>query len=221
MPSYEVTSPDGKTWEVNAPEGATQDQVLAYAKSQWSAQSKPAPVAVQAGSQLNQIPRQIGLTARYGLEGLGQAAEVVTEPIRLLVTDPLARAAGVKAQSKPLSGFASDVADWIGLPSPQNANERIVGDMTRMVAGGGGLLGAVNKAAKLPGLIGKVGTFMAQNPVNQLVSAAGAGGAAGASREAGGDPTMQAVAGLIGGVAAPAALAACPIGFSTLLASST
>ena len=28
------------------------------------------------------IPRQVGLTARYGIEGLGQAAGVVTEPIR-------------------------------------------------------------------------------------------------------------------------------------------
>jgi len=207
MPTYEVTSPDGKTWEVNAPEGATQAQVLDYAKSQWSAQSKPAPSAVQTGSQLNQIPRQIGLTARYGLEGLGQMAEIATEPIRQLVTDPLARAAGVKAKSKPMSGVASDFADWIGLPSPQGANERVVGDATRLVAGGGGMIGAANKAAKLPGLVGKVGTFMGQNPVNQLVSAAGAGGAAGASREAGGDPAMQAVAGLFGGLAAPAALA--------------
>lgn len=207
MPTYEVTSPDGKTWEVNAPEGATQAQVLDYAKSQWSAQSRPAPAAVSTGSQLNQIPRQIGLTARYGLEGLGQTAEIVTEPIRQLITDPLARAAGVKAKSKPMSGVASDFADWIGLPSPQGANERVVGDATRMVAGGGGMLGAANKAAKLPGLVGKVGTFAGQNPVNQLVSAAGAGGAAGASREAGGDPAMQAVAGLFGGLATPATLA--------------
>ena len=207
MPTYEVTSPDGKTWEVNAPEGATQAQVLDYAKSQWSAQSKPAPAAVSAGSQLNQIPRQIGLTARYGLEGLGQTAEIVTEPIRQLITDPLARAAGVKSKSKPLSGVASDLADWIGLPSPQGANERVVADATRMVAGGGGMIGAANKAAKLPGLAGKVGTFIGQNPVNQLASAAGAGGAAGASREAGGSPGMQAVAGLVGGIAAPATLA--------------
>lgn len=50
MPAYQITSPDGKTWEVNAPEGASQDQVLEYAKSQWSkSQPKqraelPAPV---------------------------------------------------------------------------------------------------------------------------------------------------------------------------------
>ena len=40
MPRYEITSPDGKRWEVEAPDGATQDQVLAYAQQQWSAQPK-------------------------------------------------------------------------------------------------------------------------------------------------------------------------------------
>jgi len=44
MPRYQITAPDGKAWEVNAPEGATQDQVLEYAKSQWS---KSQPEAAQ------------------------------------------------------------------------------------------------------------------------------------------------------------------------------
>ena len=34
MPSYNVTSPDGKKFRVNAPDGATPDQIMAYAKSQ-------------------------------------------------------------------------------------------------------------------------------------------------------------------------------------------
>lgn len=37
MPKYQITSPDGQKFEINAPEGATQDQVLAYAQSQWKA----------------------------------------------------------------------------------------------------------------------------------------------------------------------------------------
>lgn len=218
-----VTFDDGtKHVYQQAPDNLTPDQVSARAQQDFgksvASLDGGRPAAVEAGDAINQIPRQIGLTARYGLEGLGQAAEVVTEPIRQNITDPLARllykpsvsdlVTGKGApQGKPLGKAASDLADWIGLPSPQNANERVVGDAARMVAGGGGMLGAANKAAKLPGLVGMAGTFMGQNPVNQLVSAAGAGGAAGASREAGGDPTMQAVAGLIGGVAAPAALA--------------
>lgn len=38
MPDYEITSPDGKTFIVTAPEGATQEQVLSYAKQQFEAQ---------------------------------------------------------------------------------------------------------------------------------------------------------------------------------------
>lgn len=34
MPDYRVTGPDGKTYNVTAPEGATQEQILSYAQSQ-------------------------------------------------------------------------------------------------------------------------------------------------------------------------------------------
>lgn len=40
MPVYEVTAPNGKTFEVNAPDEATQDQVLAYAKQQFAGMEK-------------------------------------------------------------------------------------------------------------------------------------------------------------------------------------
>lgn len=207
-----VTFEDGtKHVYQQAPDNLTPDQVSARAQHDFgkSVMSLDGgrPATVEAGAAINQIPRQLGLTARYGLEGLGQVAEIVTEPLRQNITDPLARAMGAKGTSKPMGGVASDVADWFGLPSPQGANERVVGDMTRMVAGGGGMIGGARKAAQLPGLVGDVGRFMAQNAGGQLVSAAGAGGAAGASREAGGSAAMQAAAGVLGGIAAPAALA--------------
>lgn len=44
MPDYEITSPDGKKFIVTAPDGATQDQVLEYAQSQFS-QQKPAEIS--------------------------------------------------------------------------------------------------------------------------------------------------------------------------------
>jgi hypothetical protein len=45
MAQYQITSPDGKAFVVNAPDGATQDQVLEFAKSQWEKGSKSNPVA--------------------------------------------------------------------------------------------------------------------------------------------------------------------------------
>ena len=49
-------------------------------------------LAVSAGTAINNatdsLPRQIGLTARYGIEGLGNTAQVFSEPFRY-VTDRL------------------------------------------------------------------------------------------------------------------------------------
>lgn len=40
MPTYRITSPDGQQFDVTAPDGASQDQVLEYAKSQWTKTAK-------------------------------------------------------------------------------------------------------------------------------------------------------------------------------------
>ncbi|MES2187946.1 MAG: hypothetical protein V4505_25570 [Pseudomonadota bacterium] len=165
-------------------------------------QSLPAdePAAVSAGKALNGIPRQLGLTARYALEGPAQAAQIVTEPLRTLVTDPVLKLFG-GGPSKPLGQVASGAADAMGLPSPEGANERVVGDATRMLAGTGLTVGLGGLASKLAGMPGQIGSFFAANPAQQLVGAGLAGGAAGASREAGGSPLQQALVGAAGGVA--------------------
>lgn len=153
------------------------------------------PAAVKAGKELNSIPRQLGLTARYGLEGLANTAQVVTEPIRYLQD----RVTGMP--SKPLGAVASQFADWLGMPKPETANERVIGDASRLVAGAGGLGAAASTARAIPGLVGQGAGLLSANMGQQLSSAAGAGLAGGASREAGGSPLMQAGASLVGGVA--------------------
>jgi hypothetical protein len=205
MPTYEVTSPDGKTWEVTAPEGATQAQVLDYAKQQWSAQQKapaPVPASVQAGRSLSDIPRQLGLTARYGAEGLAGLAETVTEPVRYL-----AQKAGLMKNTLPLSAAVSDLATRVGLPQPQTADERVVGDAARLVAGSAGGAGLFGKASQAFNAFGPELATMAARPGMAAVSAAGSGLAGGSVREAGGDPLAQFGASLVGGLAAPGIVA--------------
>jgi hypothetical protein len=160
---------------------------------------KMRPAAVEAGKEINSIPRQLGLTARYGLEGLANTAQIVTEPIRA-VTDRVGSLFGA-GQSKPLGAVASELADKIGLPTPQGANERVIGDATRLVAGAGGMGAAARVASAAPGAVGQAGEFLSANMGQQLASAAGAGLAGGASREAGGSPLLQGGAALLGGVA--------------------
>lgn len=160
-----------------------------------------APVAVKAGATtsnaISDIPRQLGLTARYALEGPAQAAQVVTEPLRY-ITD---RLTGSTGKTVPLGVLASQFADKIGLPKPADANERVIGDATRLVAGAGGLGGVARAASSAPGMVGQAGELLSSNMGQQVASAAGAGLAGGAVREAGGGPVQQGVASLVGGVA--------------------
>jgi len=157
---------------------------------------KPAkPASVSMGEEVNAIPRQIGLTARYGAEGLANLAQIGTEPIRAIMDKVL----GTK--TAPLGEAVSHGLDAIGLPSPQGANERVIADASRLVAGAGLSAGAAKAASVLPGMVGNVMSSLAANPVQQLTAAAGAGLAGGASREANGSPLMQFGASLLGGVA--------------------
>ena len=156
-----------------------------------------------------ELARQVGLTARYGLEGLGQAAEIVTEPVRNLVTDPAMRAIG-QPEGKPMGKTMEGIADTIGLPKPANETERVVGDAARFMAGGAGMAGAARQVARVaaPGTLQAAAELMAANPGTQIASAAGAGAGAGIAREAGGSEGMQMAAGLAGGLAAGGAVPA-------------
>ena len=41
MPTFVVTAPDGKEYDVDAPRGATQEQALAYFQQNWKPQEAP------------------------------------------------------------------------------------------------------------------------------------------------------------------------------------
>lgn len=207
---------------VEFPDGMAAADIEAAIKA--NAMSIKPAAALSAGKELNSIPRQLGLTARYGLEGLANTAQLLTEPIRNAVAglarstqsdSPLAMKKEAP-QFMPLGQATTNLLDAAGLPSPQGANERVIADATRLVAGAGGLGAAAGApvkigqavltsgAERLPGMAGEAARLLSSNMKQQLASAAGAGLAGGASREAGGGPLMEAGASLLGGVAAGA-----------------
>ena len=199
----DVRLPDG-TIIKNVPDGTTKADLVTKLQgngmavpSEWLQAAPPSQPVQEAGQSLNRglsdIPRQFGLTARYAMEGPAQAAQIFTEPVAGLM-----RMGGIN--TKPLGQVASGFADAIGLPKPQTAQERVVGDATRLVAGSGGIMGAAGQMAKLPGMAGTVGAGLAANPVQQISSSAGAGALGGLSREGGGNELQQAGAALLGGV---------------------
>jgi len=166
--------------------------------------SKPAAAPAPSkpfGQQLNDaiadVPRQVGLTARHGLEGAGEVFDTfVGNPVRTLASPILG--------NKPAARTGAALADLARLPQPRTATERIVGDAARMVAGGAGTLGAAAKGAqRLTGVAQGVARTLAANPVQQLASASAAGAAGGYTRETGGNDGAQLAASLAAGIATP------------------
>jgi hypothetical protein len=199
-----VTFEDGTTHVYRAaPDDVTPEAVQQRAAQEFGKQVKALDggrKSVQVGSALRDIPRQVGLTARYGLEGLGQASEIITEPIRQLVVNPALSMFGARAA--PTGQAASRLADTIGLPKPQTPDERVIGDASRLVAGAGGLIGGTRAAAQqATGATRAALSSLAANPGIQTAGAATAGLAGGSVREAGGGPVEQFIASLGGAIA--------------------
>lgn len=157
------------------------------------APSKPFGEALN--DNLRSIPRQIGLTARHGLEGVGDTLDMLSSPIRAGLN-----MAGANIQP----GGGRYLSDKLGLPTPQNDTERVVGDATRLGFGAAVPIGLSGQVAKnSTGATQAVAKLMAANPAQQIASGAGAGAAGGYTRETGGDALSQGIASFAGGIAAP------------------
>lgn len=222
MPTFEFTAPDGQTHKIDGPEGATRDQAFEMLQLKIAGGTAPAASepsgTVSTGRTLNDFGRQLGLTARAALTGPAEAAQIVTEPVRRIVTDPLLQAIGGKpAGSRPLGEYADQFADVLGLPRPENPLERTVQQATRMGFGAGGLAGASGAAGRA--IAGPVSGALltpaastlqglAANPALQIGGAAGSGLAGGASREAEGSPLAQTLASVAGGLGGAGTVAA-------------
>lgn len=74
MAVYQITGPDGGTYEVTAPDDAKEADVLAYAQQQFGAQQKPQETADQAGSRYRDVfnvggARKAGASVSSGAQG--------------------------------------------------------------------------------------------------------------------------------------------------------
>lgn len=184
------------------PDG-TSDEVIQSTVRRVLSGQPTAPVAApekefvqRAGEVLAGVPRQLGLTARAGLQGLGGAIGVGSDPI----------AAGINLATGLRIPFArqtaQNVADMIGLPTPETPTERVAGTTAELMSGVGGLNAAGRVLAQAPGVAAQqAGRFLSADPARQVSSAAGAGLAGGSVREAGGGPAAEFAASLGGSIA--------------------
>ena len=127
------------------------------------------------GSFVGGVLRQLGLTARYAIEGGLGLADLAASPIR---------AVGNAIRPGTFSPAGEVIADSLDLPQPQGGFEEGVADVSRSLAGAGGFAGgakvlenSVVSAAK-PAM-----QWLAANPAMQAQAAIGAGSGAAIARE--------------------------------------
>jgi len=133
------------------------------------------PVVQQTPVKQNQdsVARQVGLTARYGMEGLGPVADIVGSPLNMLINRATGSQLGTPSQS--MSNFAT----MLGLPQPQTGLERGVGNVTRALAGVPAMAGVGGLLQQAPNLTAQVvGRGLAAQPAAQMAGATAGTGAA-------------------------------------------
>jgi hypothetical protein len=149
--------------------------------------------AAQEG--VDSVGRQVGLTARAAVQGF----PLVTIP------NMVGDAVGLRS-----SDALRNALTKLGLPEPQNATERVVGDVASGMSGAGGMVkgGEVMAKAANP-IVQRIGQVLSSGPASQVAAGATGAGAAGVTREKGGGPLAQLAAGVGGATVAslPSALA--------------
>jgi hypothetical protein len=196
---YSITTKDGITID-NIPETVAPDSP--------ELKDRVAKIRAGAGAQVaapepagNWLGRQLGLTARHGIEGVSAAAGMVTDPVISAIGGAVRMATGSDYDPDTLASIGRNVADALGLPQPANSEERMVGALTRGVAGGGaGALAAKGISAATSGATQQVAQNMAAQPALQAVSGGAAGLAGQMAAESGAGPGGQLAAALAGGL---------------------
>jgi hypothetical protein len=182
------------------PDGTPDDVIKARIEkiraSNGSVSTEQQSPAVRERGYGEEALRQVGLTGRAGIEGVGGTLDLLASPIRAMINRQMPE--GMKIQGQ--TGKA--IADVIGLPSPDTPIERVSGDVARSMAAGGGFVkGAELATPAVSGVTKAVMQQLAASQPAQIVAAGSAGAGSGLAREAGGNELTQIAAGLAGAVA--------------------
>lgn len=173
MPTYTVTAPDGKQYDVNAPEEATQDQVLAYAQANYKSQE----VAPSAPSAMESLGRGAGLAARAVTTGASAIPNAVMD-FMSGAYNLGAMGLGSPSRMPTMSSEQQQAMTQLGLPAPSTALEKAASGGLEALSGGltqAGIAGA----SKAP-----LAASMLENLPTQLAAQTAGGAAAAPGYEA-------------------------------------
>lgn len=179
MPTFVVTAPDGKEYDVDAPRGATQEQALAYFQQNWKPQQEPQGMSWgEVGKQAVLNLPSSGANLVKGIYGaVTSPVETVTNvaklakggvqnvlPESIVGADPEAQAMAsqlgqfYKDRYGSMEGFKKALAtDPAG----------VLADVSTVATGGGAAVAKVPMLAKAGQVVSKVGS--AVDPLSMTV----------------------------------------------------
>lgn len=146
MAKYVVTGPDGKEYEVEAPDGASEQQILDYVKSQIGV-AEPRQEAAPVRDAASALRRAPGLAARAIATGLSAPVNVVADFLSGAANVGLGLM-GSEKRVPYLSQMQQQGLTQMGLPAPETGAERIA------QVGMQGLTSAASAARAAPTLFG-------------------------------------------------------------------
>lgn len=167
------------------------------------------PVVTEAPSMLDNVGRQVGLTARAAVTGAASlpalGADAIGQILNLGIRAYNEKTGSNVPEFKEQMGVLEKNLSAAGLPEPSNPTERIVYDTNKAMAGQGAAFGA-GKALSSSGneVVRGIGKTLTTRPDIQLEAAAGSGASGSGAREGGFGPIGQFLASLTGGVLLPA-----------------
>ena len=161
--------------------------------------SYPRPEQMQIGSAKD-LGRQIGLTGRAALTGALSIPTIGADALTGLINILAGRQV-----MQPTSQALQNLMTQAGVPTPQNAQERVVQDVT---SAGFGVAGPASLAKYLPK---PAQDFFTKSLETQGAAAAGGALASGAARESDVGPVGQALGALAGATTAGGAVGSAPV----------
>jgi hypothetical protein len=172
-------------------------KAIAAVAAAMKAEGQGIPVEVMAEpSKTADLERQLGLTARYGAQGLAGVVGLAYDPIAAVQNYLFG------TETQPLREQVKRALTDLGVPEPETATERVIGAISEGAVGSGGQA-AIARGAERVLTTGaqRVAGQLAAQPGAQAAAGGTGGGAAQAVAEAGGGPGAQLAAGLAGGIA--------------------
>ncbi|MBF3825410.1 hypothetical protein ISF98_29150 [Burkholderia pseudomallei] len=172
---------------------------------QFSADVQSGSILLPQGAKLDPVPqsqgvagdvgRQLGLTARDTIQGIGSTAGIIYDPIAAVINKAGAMV-GHNPAIAPLGAQAAGLANRLGLPQPQGALERGVNAATQGAVEAAGSIAPAGAATKLPGIVGQIGEMFGADAGKQVAAMAAGQAASQHANDAGYSPAVQAAIGM-------------------------